>query len=152
MRSRRFAVAAVLVVALGAATAAGLARTGAASQHAADRAAQFPVVKLPPGLSIEKVVGGLTYPTSITWDDAGRMYVAEAGGQFLEEPPPARILRIQGGRATEAINLTRGGVADSAAGMTFFKGAFYVVARDPKDRSGAVFRATPGGSVTKILT
>ncbi len=152
MRSHRLAVVTVVVVALAAATAAALARSGAASQRSVDRAAQFPVVKLPPGLRIEKVVGGLTYPTSITWDGAGQMYVAEAGGQFLEEPPPARILRVENGRATEAINLTRGGVADSAAGMTFFKGAFYVVARDPKDRSGAVFRATPGGSVTKIMT
>ncbi len=56
------------------------------------------VIELPEDFQIEKVVDGLTYPTSIIWDDQGQMYVAEAGGQFLEEPPPARILRVEGGQ------------------------------------------------------
>jgi len=38
---------------------------------------------LPPGYQIEKVVDGLTYATALTWDDQGRLYVAEAGGGIL---------------------------------------------------------------------
>jgi len=131
---------------------AAVAASVRVSHAGSTRPSAFPTVRLPPGLKIEKVVGGLTYPTAITWDDKGAMYVAEAGGQFLEEPPPARILKVTNGTATPAIDLTKAGVADSAAGMTWYKGSFYVVARDPKDRTGAIFRATPGGSVTKILT
>ena len=35
-------------------------------------------VVLPPGYRIEQYITGLTFPTAITWDDAGVMYVAEA--------------------------------------------------------------------------
>jgi CheY-like chemotaxis protein len=65
------------------------------------RSADFPVVQLPPGFQIEKVVGGLTYPTSLTWDDQGQMYVAEAGGAFLDLPAPSRILQVDQGQAAE---------------------------------------------------
>lgn len=44
-------------------------------------AQQFPIIQLPPGYRIEKVTQELTYPTSIAWDDQGRMYVAEAGAR-----------------------------------------------------------------------
>ena len=136
-------------VALAVALAAAVDGVAAVSSAAAPK---FPLVKLPPGFKIEKVVGGLTFPTSIAWDDKGGMYVAEAGGQFLEEPPPARILRVAGGRATPVVNLTKGGVADSVVGLVFDRGAFYVTGRDPRNRTGAIFRASMGGKVTKILT
>ena len=122
----------------------------ALSQPRADQA--FPTIVLPPGYQIEKVVDKLTYATAIEWDDQGRMYVLEAGGQFLEEPPPSRIMRIDGGQATEIVNLADKGVADSAVGLVWHEGAFYVSARDPEDRSGAVFRVTLDGEVTKVLT
>ena len=59
-------------------------------------AQEWPKIQLPPGFKIEKVVDGLSFPTSLTWDDHGRMYVAEAGGAFLELDAPARILRVEG--------------------------------------------------------
>ncbi len=105
---RRLLLAATVALLLSVVTGGVIASGPSASDLGAARAQQFPVVKLPPGLTIEKVVGGLTYPTAVTWDDDDRMYVTEAGGQFLEEPPPARILRIDGGRAVPLVNLTRG--------------------------------------------
>jgi glucose/arabinose dehydrogenase len=110
------------------------------------------IVQLPPGFQIEKVVGGLTYPTALTWDDQGQMYVAEAGGQFLEEPPPARILRIEGGQATEVVNLTNMGVGASVVGLTWHNGAFYFTHRDGQDRTGAVSRVTPDGNRTQLFS
>jgi len=112
----------------------------------------FPVIDLPPGYQIEKVVGGLTYATSLAWDDQGRLYVLEAGGQFLEEPPPARLLRVEGGRATEVVNLADKGVGDSAVGLAFFRGAFYITHRDPADRTGAVSRVALDGTVTRLIS
>jgi beta-lactamase class A/glucose/arabinose dehydrogenase len=35
-------------------------------------------VTLPPGYRIERYIEGLTFPTGVTWDDKGTMYVAEA--------------------------------------------------------------------------
>lgn len=112
--------------------------------------AQFPTIQLPSGYQIEKVAGNLTYPTSVTWDDQGRMYVAEAGGAFLEETPPARILMIQDGKATEVANLDQKGITASVAGLTWYQGAFYFTHR-ADDFTGAVSRMTPDGTVTELF-
>lgn len=114
--------------------------------------ADFPAIDLPPGYRIEKVVDGLTYATSLTWDDQGRLYLVEAGGQFLEEPPPPRILRIEPGRATEVVNLGDKGIADSAVGLIWHRGAFYLTHREPSDRTGAVSRVTLDGTVTRLFS
>ena len=114
---------------------------------------EFPAIQLPAGYRIEKVVDGLTYPTSVTWDDRGRMYVAEAGGAFIEEEPPARILRIENGRTIEVANLNQKLGYDSlaaVAGMVWHNGAFYFTHR-AKDRTGAVSRMTMDGRVTKLF-
>ena len=112
----------------------------------------FPLVELPEGFEIERVVDGLTYPTSVVWDDQDRLYVVEAGGQFLEEPPPARILRVEDGEASEVVDLSAKGVADSVVGATWHDGTFYITHRDAQDRTGAVSRVTPDGGVTRVFS
>ncbi len=112
---------------------------------------QFPTIQVPPGFTIEKVVDGLTYPTALTWDDEGRMYVAESGGAFQEEPPPSRILRVEPGRATEVANLTDQGVVASVVGLTWNDGAFYFTHR-AQDLTGAASRMTPDGQVTPLFS
>ena len=119
---------------------------------AAGKGETFPTVELPAGFQIEKVVDGLTYATGMTWDDDGNLYVAEAGGQFLEEPPPPRILRIEDGEAIEVVNLENEGVADSIIGLDWYDGKFYFTHRDPDDRSGAVSTVTLEGEVEHLLT
>lgn len=121
----------------------------AMAQDGDDR--DYPAIVLPDGYAIEQVVGGLTYPTSVTWDDDGTMYVAEAGGQFLEEPPPSRILRVENGEATEFLDLFEAGGTDPIGGMVWFDGNFYITHRDADDRSGAVSRVSPDGEVTQLF-
>ena len=113
-----------------------------------------PTILVSAGYQIEKVVGGLTYPTSVAWDDDGMMYIAEAGGQFLEEPAPSRILRadLEGGEVTEFIDLFDEGMTDPIGGMSWFDGAFYITHRDADDRSGAVSRVSPEGEVTQLFS
>ena len=115
---------------------------------------QFPLIEVPPGLKIEKIVGGLTYPTAIDWDAQGRMYVIEAGGQFLEEPPPARLLLVQNGQAHELVNLTAAGVADSVAGFAIDRARdiAYITHRSAADRTGAVSRIGRDGSVRQLFS
>ena len=43
---------------------------------------EFPMIQLPEGYRIEKIAESLAYPTAITWDDQGQMYIAEARGVF----------------------------------------------------------------------
>lgn len=114
--------------------------------------ANFPMIRLPEGYEIEKIVQGLTYPTSVTWDDQGNLYVAEAGGTFLdEEGASARILRVEeNGMTTEVVNLN-GRIYPAISGMTWYKGAFYITHRD-MELFGCVSRVSPDGEVTRILS
>ena len=111
----------------------------------------FPMIRLPEGFEIEKVVDGLTFPTSVAWDDQGRLYVAEAGGTFLaEEGASPRILRVEdGGRTTEVINL-EGKIYPAISGMTWHNGAFYITHRE-MDLTGAVSRVTLEGELTQLF-
>lgn len=116
-----------------------------------EASANFPMIRLPKGYEIEKVVDNLTYPTSVTWDDKGNMYVAEAGGTFLdEEGASARILRVEvNGQTTEVVNLD-GQIYPAISGMMWYKGAFYITHRE-MDLSGAVSRVTMDGEITRII-
>ena len=129
-----------------------LAAPALPTQQAVAQQDGFPLVELPEGFEIEQVVDGLTYPTSVVWDDQDRLYVVEAGGQFLEEPPPARILRVEDGKASPVVDLTAEGVADSVVGATWHDGTFYITHRDARDRTGAVSRVTPDGEVTQVFS
>ncbi|WP_394351843.1 PQQ-dependent sugar dehydrogenase, partial [Pontibacter pamirensis] len=113
--------------------------------------ANFPMIRLPEGYEIEKIADGLTYPTSVAWDDQGHMYVAEAGGTFLdEEDASARILRVEANGVTrEVVNLD-GKIYPAISGMTWYNGAFYITHRD-KELYGCVSRVTPDGEITQIL-
>ncbi len=51
-------------------------------------------VEVPDGFRAEVVVSGLTYPTSVEFDDDGAMYIAEAGYSYGDELPAPRILRV----------------------------------------------------------
>jgi glucose/arabinose dehydrogenase len=126
--------------------------SGPAARFSIKPAASIPpLVQLPVGYTMQKVVGNLTFATSMTWDDQGRMYVAEGGGAFLPDPAPARIMRIDGNSATEVVNLTNKGIMDTVVGLEWSNGAFYISHRDA-DGSGAVSRVTPDGTVTRLLT
>lgn len=50
--------------------------------------------QVPPGYRAEVVFANLTYPTSVEFDDAGTMYVAEGGYIYGDDVAPARILRV----------------------------------------------------------
>lgn len=104
------------------------------------------------GYRVEKVVDGLNFPTSVTWDDQGRMFVAEAGGAlYPEQTRPIRILRVEQGRATPVIDLSK--TAQTAlVGLTWHDGAFYFTHRNGADLTGTVSRATMDGQVTQILS
>jgi len=52
--------------------------------------------EVPAGYRAEIIATGLTYPTSIEFDDEGNMFIAEAGFIFGDQSAPARIMRIDG--------------------------------------------------------
>jgi glucose/arabinose dehydrogenase len=50
--------------------------------------------EVPAGYRVDVAVSGLTYPSSVEFDNDGAMFVAEAGYVYGDEAAPARILRI----------------------------------------------------------
>ncbi len=112
----------------------------------------FPLIEVSNSFKVEKVADGLNFPTAIAWDDQKTMYIVEAGGGFLQEPPAARILKIDIGQKTEIVNLTAKGVVAPVVGFTYFNNAFYITHR-ATDMTGAVTRISKdGASLNQILS
>lgn len=80
-------------------------------------------VQVPAGYRAEIVVRGLTYPSSVEFDDEGNLYVAEAGFVYGDPFAPARILRItpRGDMRYVADNLN-GPITD----LLWFDGRLYI--------------------------
>ena len=94
------------------------------------------------GYRLEKVVNHLTFPTSMTFDDKGVIYLAEAGFAYGTEPGYGRILRVErDGSLSEIAN----GFAGPVTSILWHKGYFYVAEGARGGTSG------PGcGQITKV--
>ncbi|HYF01558.1 MAG TPA: PQQ-dependent sugar dehydrogenase, partial [Planctomycetota bacterium] len=60
-------------------------------------------LELPPGYRAEAVVTDLIYPSSVEFDDQGRLLIAEAGHVYGDPSAPARVLRVSGEGAMEVL-------------------------------------------------
>ncbi len=99
--------------------------------------------QVPPGYRVEVVASGLTYPTSIAFDDRGGIYVAEAGFAYGDPIAPAEISRIgrDGSRAVVASQL-QGPITD----ILWHRGYLYI------SHKGKISRLEPGGRVRDLVT
>ena len=59
--------------------------------------------QVPPGYKAEVVLAGLAYPSSVEFDPAGNMYVAEAGYVYGDESAQCRVLRVNPSGEVEVI-------------------------------------------------
>ncbi|MEX0647487.1 MAG: hypothetical protein WEA56_10110 [Balneolaceae bacterium] len=111
----------------------------------------FPLIEVPQGYEVEKVTDDLTYPSSLAWDDEGRLYVAEAGGGLNPETlAPISILEIENGEHTVVANLENSGIVASVVGLVWHNGDFYITHR-AEDLTGAVSRVSMDGEVTNLF-
>src|SRR5215210_2206202 len=51
-------------------------------------------IALPDGYSIEAVATGLTFPTGVVFDDAGRLHVVESGYSYGEAFSTPQLVRV----------------------------------------------------------
>lgn len=103
-------------------------------------------VILPGGYEIQPVVTGLTFPTAITSDAHGRLYVTEAGYSYGEVITTPRLLRVESdGRLTEVARGENG----PWNGVTYHDGAFYVAGGHV--RGGEILKITPEGKTTVLV-
>jgi glucose/arabinose dehydrogenase len=145
---------AVVVIGLALATLAGCFRLrsssgGGQTAFTPPRLIRAEDVALPAGYHLEPVVSGLTFPTGVTFDEAGRLYVIEAGYSYGEVWTTPRLLRVEddGRLAT----LASGGRNGPWTGVVHHRGAFYV-AEGGELEGGRLLRITPDGTVTALLS
>jgi glucose/arabinose dehydrogenase len=94
---------------------------------------------------LELVVEDLSFPTSLTFDDEGVLYVAESGLPFGGAPPGGRIWRIaHGGRRS----LLAAGLRPPVNGLLFHRGELYVA---EGGHPGRLSRFGPDGRQSVIL-
>jgi glucose/arabinose dehydrogenase len=104
-------------------------------------------VALTAGHTIEVVSSGFTFPTAVTFDDAGNVYVLESGYVYGEVFGTARLLRLRGAAAPEVIASSDNG---PWTGVAFHAGAFYV-AEGGVRHGGRILRIDPQGKITALV-
>src|SRR5689334_22174215 len=67
---------------------------GGQTKFTGDRRPDPAGIALPAGYRIETTATGLTFPTGVVFDDAGRTYVVEAGYCYGEVFTTPRLLRV----------------------------------------------------------
>ncbi|RKT19411.1 hypothetical protein BX285_3869 [Streptomyces sp. 1114.5] len=90
---------------------------------------------------------GLDFPTSLAFDDQGRVYLAESGLPFGGAAPGGRIWRLEPGTDTSARTLLADGLAAPVTGLLWHQGHLYV----SEGGAGRITRIGPDGGRTVIV-
>src|SRR5688572_862675 len=111
-------------------------------------------IQVPEGFRAVRVAEGFTYPSSITWDDQGRLYVLESHTVAIPGLEP-RVLRVKldPEGSFEEIELTgdQAPTGKQAVGIEFQDGWIYL-SHEQEDGSWGVSRFRPdGGTVEAVL-
>ncbi|MBB6669402.1 PQQ-dependent sugar dehydrogenase [Cohnella nanjingensis] len=105
------------------------------------------------GYRLERVATGLTFPTVMTFDSNGMIYIAEAGFAYGTEPGKGRILRLEkDGSLTEFA----GGFGGPVTGIAWHEGHLYVAAgaigEEHGSGCGQIIRISEDGKRETIVT
>lgn len=100
-------------------------------------------IKVPNGYKIELVTKELTYPTAVTFDEQGNVYVIEAGYAYKPKTTKARLLKIKADGSRETIFEAETG---PWTGLTFYEGNFYVAEGAFEGKSGKVRKISKEGN------
>ncbi|WP_243374185.1 PQQ-dependent sugar dehydrogenase [Geotalea sp. SG265] len=103
-------------------------------------------ISLPFGYRIEVVATGLTFPTGVTFDEKGNVYVVEAGYSYGEVWETPRLLRVADGGLRV---IAEGGENGPWTGAVRHDGAFYV-AEGGELEGGRILRIADNGEITTI--
>jgi glucose/arabinose dehydrogenase len=103
-------------------------------------------VALPAGYRLEVMAQGLTFPTGVTFDDQGKVYVVESGYSYGERFTTPRLLALEEGRVTPVVT----GKNPPWTGVTFAQGAFFV-SEGGVQEGGRILRIAPDGKQTVLV-
>lgn len=104
-------------------------------------------IYIEPGYRLAPLIIGLTFPTSLTFDDLGYLYIGESGYSYgpAVSNGQGRILRLSSlGRVDEVAR----GFRPPLTGLTWHDGYFYVA---EGAYPGRILRVHPGGEIREVL-
>jgi glucose/arabinose dehydrogenase len=98
------------------------------------------------GYRLEPLIAGLTFPTGMTFDDRGILYIIEAGYSYgpAYSAKGGRILRFSRGRVEEVA----GNFRPPLTGITWHEGYFYVA---EGAFPGRILQVSEDGATRKVL-
>jgi glucose/arabinose dehydrogenase len=103
-------------------------------------------IALPPGYRIEPVATGLTFPTGVAFDEAGRVHVVEAGYSYGEVVTTPRLVRVDADGGTTVVAT---GSRPPWTGVAFGQGSFYI-AEGGALAGGRIVRIGRDGTLTAV--
>jgi glucose/arabinose dehydrogenase len=105
-------------------------------------------IALPEGYSIEAVATGLTYPTGVSFDEEGNVYILESGYSYGEVFLEPKLLKVgKDGKVTE---IFKGGNNGPWNGFTFSKGSFYI-AEGGQLEGGRILKVSMDGKSKRLV-
>src|SRR4051794_1042806 len=105
-------------------------------------------VALADGFAIEVIATGMTFPTGVTFDDRGRIYVVESGYSYGEVFRVPKLLRVE--PSGQLTTIASGEQNGPWTGVTFADGKFYV-AEGGAARGGRILRIDEHGAIEALL-
>jgi glucose/arabinose dehydrogenase len=103
-------------------------------------------IALPEGYVIEAVASNLSFPSAVTFDDEGRIYVVEAGYSYGDVRLTPKLLRIESDGSKTVI---AEGENPPWNGVTFHDGAFFVAGGHFEP--GRILRISMAGEKTVLV-
>lgn len=120
---------------------------GGGQVQAEGRVVRASDVAVPKGYRVEALASGLSFPSAVTFDDAGRVYVLEAGYSYGEVFGTPTLLRLLPDGHSEVIAAGNNG---PWTGVVFHGGAFYV-AEGGEISGGRILRIDRTGAITPLV-
>jgi glucose/arabinose dehydrogenase len=105
-------------------------------------------IALTEGYRIEPVITGLTFPTGVTFDEKGSIFLIESGYSYGEVWTVPRLLRIQPDNRVTTI--ASGGKNGPWTAVTYLQGFFYV-AEGGELEGGRILRISPEGEISVLV-
>ena len=136
----------------------GCSYLGQIAWQAADQAGRYSAkrvavddIAVPDGYRAVRVVNGLNFPSALTWDADGTMYVLESHTVPVPGLKP-KIVRIAKSGRIDRVQLTGADApnGDTAIGLTFHDGWLYF-SQERKDGTFQISRVRPGGGVVEAV-
>lgn len=134
----------------------GCSTLGQMAWQAVDQAGRYSAkrvvvddIQVPDGHQAVRVVNGLNFPSAVTFDDAGNLYILESHTVPVPMLGP-KIVRVTQDGAISRVRLDGGPQGETAIGLTFHDGWLYY-SHEEKDATFTIARVRPAGGAVEAV-